>query len=257
MKVPGITLPDVPEAGKIDGDEMLLVLENSGLRLKTIDMAKGVYRFPDFAPRLLASLVASSTADCTSGVVTVTATAHGITATIFDGMQFYYPGSPSLAAGWYSNFARTSADALTFSAPGVADFGSESINAGAAFTSELTFFSATLPANALSVGNILSIRLFRIADGVAANHTTNAKANGTSFSSSAVSGAINQGAFSLSGMVLNSTTLRGVASTDNVLSSATRTTTINTNTTNDITLTGTLAAASMFICIPYANMRIE
>lgn len=37
MKVPGITIPDVPEAGKIDGDEMLLVLENNELRLKTVD----------------------------------------------------------------------------------------------------------------------------------------------------------------------------------------------------------------------------
>ena len=172
-------------------------------------------------------------------------------------MQFYYPGSPSLSAGWYSGFARTSADAMTFSAPGAGDFTSESVNAGSAFTSEVTFFSATLPPNALSVGDILSIRFFRAADAVSANHTTNAKVNGTSFANSVVSTSINQGTLSLSAVVLNPTTLRGVASPDNVVASAARTATIDTSTTNDITLTGSLAAASMFMCIPSAKTRIE
>lgn len=40
MKVPGISL-DVSEAGEIGGDEMVLVLENNELRLKTIDLVKG------------------------------------------------------------------------------------------------------------------------------------------------------------------------------------------------------------------------
>lgn len=41
MKVPGINLPDVPEAGEIDGDEMLLILENNELRMKTLTSAAG------------------------------------------------------------------------------------------------------------------------------------------------------------------------------------------------------------------------
>jgi len=98
-------------------------------------VGKGAIPFPDFAPRLLASLVASSTAECTSGVVTVTATSHGIPASNLDGAEFYFPGSASLAAGWYASFYRSSADVVTFSAPGVPDFTSESVNGGSAFTS--------------------------------------------------------------------------------------------------------------------------
>lgn len=41
MKVPGINLPDVPEAGEIDGDEMVLILENNELRMKTLTSAAG------------------------------------------------------------------------------------------------------------------------------------------------------------------------------------------------------------------------
>jgi hypothetical protein len=182
MKVPGITIPDVPEAGMIDGDEMLIVLENSELRLKTIDMAKGLFKFPNFAPRLLASLVANSTAACTSGVVTVTATGHNITATTYDGSTFYYPGSPSLSAGWYNGLSRTGANGLTFLAPDSADFGSESINAGAAFTGEVTFQSVTLPANLLSPGNCLNARIFRASNNAAGTKTTRFKINGTSAS---------------------------------------------------------------------------
>ncbi len=220
-------------------------------------VGRGAIPFPNFAPRLLASLVASSTAACTSGVVTVTATAHGITATIFDGMQFYYPGSPSLAAGWYSAFARTSVDEVTFSAPGAANFTSESINAGSAFTSEVTFFSATLSPNALSVGNILSIRLFRSNDAVSSTHLTNAKAAGNIFSRSSVATPSSQGAFSLSGAVLNSTTIRGVSSTENVLGSSALSAAIDINSSMEISLTNSVAAAGMFICIPSATIRIE
>ena len=36
MKVPGISLPDVAEAGFVDGDELALVVENNDLKLKSL-----------------------------------------------------------------------------------------------------------------------------------------------------------------------------------------------------------------------------
>lgn len=168
------------------GSATLAVLQGSSwdgaatVGANLVEELEAVYRpavFPNFAPRLLASLVSSSTASCTSEVVTVTAAAHGITATIYDGVMFYYPGSPSLAAGWYSNFARTGTDTLTFSAPGIANFTSESVNSGAAFTTEVTFQEITLPPNTLEVGSCLNVRLFRASNNVAGTKTTRFKIN--------------------------------------------------------------------------------
>ena len=99
---------------------------------------------------LLASLVAGATAARTSGVVTVTATAHGITTgATYVGYRYFYPGSSSLAAGWYDSILTIpDANTLTFSAAG-ADFGSESVNGGAAYTSATDTISMIIPGNTL------------------------------------------------------------------------------------------------------------
>lgn len=96
-------------------------------------------RFTDFRKSLLASLVANSTASRTNGLVTVTATGHGITTgTLYSGFRFFYPGSPSLAAGWYDSIVSVpDANTLTFTAPGP-DFASESVNGAAAYTTATT-----------------------------------------------------------------------------------------------------------------------
>lgn len=98
-----------------------------------------VAKFSGFKKCLLASLVVSSTASRTSDIVTVTATAHGITTgTTYVGFRFFYPGSPSLVAGWYDSILSIpDANTITFSAPG-ANFGSESINGGAIYTTNTT-----------------------------------------------------------------------------------------------------------------------
>lgn len=96
-------------------------------------------RFADFRKSLLASLVVSSTASRTNGLVTVSATGHGITTgTLYSGFRFFYPGSPSLAAGWYDSIGSIpTANTLTFYAPGP-DFASESVNGAAAYTTNTT-----------------------------------------------------------------------------------------------------------------------
>lgn len=102
--------------------------------------------FPGFKRCLLASLVNSSTASRSNGLVTISATSHGITTgATYQGVRFFYPGSPNLAAGWYDSIVSIpDANTLTFSAPGP-DFGSQSINSGTAYTTLTDLASVVLP----------------------------------------------------------------------------------------------------------------
>lgn len=85
----------------------------------------------NFVRSIVASLVTSTTAARASNVVTITATAHGVPNT-YNGFRFYYPGSPTLAAGWVDNITVVDANTITFPSIG-ANFSSESVNAGAAY----------------------------------------------------------------------------------------------------------------------------
>lgn len=117
---------------------------NDGMFLRSI-------RIVGFRRSLLASLVANSTATRSNGLVTVTAAGHGIlTGATYAGYRFFYPGSANLVAGWYDSIsAIPDANTLTFTAPG-ADFGSQSINAAAAYTTATNLPSGlTIPANTL------------------------------------------------------------------------------------------------------------
>jgi len=257
MKVPGITIPDVPEAGKIDGDEMLLVLENSELRLKTIDMAKGVYRFPDFSPRLLASLAASSTAACTSGVVTVTATSHGVIATAFDGFEFYYPGSPSLAAGWYANFARTGADTCTFSAPFAVDFTSESINSGDALVDEITVASIVLPANTMKPGDLVRARLAINQDATSNSRVQKLKLGTTTMCATTNATATSSCVFSLTFSVVSKNKQFGVTTRDHNVTSGEYYGTEDISTDLTVSFTTQLAAAGCYSAFSSLKLLIQ
>lgn len=123
------------------------------------------YKFPSLtAGRLLASLVAGSTATRAGLVVTVTATAHGIPPTTFDGCDFFFPGCSSLASGWYKNFLYLTANSLQFALPDGAlgvDFTSESINSGNAFIDRVEGCSLTLPGSSLQSGSRLRLSSFR------------------------------------------------------------------------------------------------
>lgn len=218
---------------------------------------EGTFPFPNFAPRLLASLVASSTADCTSGVVTVTAAAHGIPATTFNGYHFHYPGSTSLAAGWYADFQRTGADTVTFSAPLAADFTSESVNAGAAFTSEVTYESIIIPRNTLQIGDIVSVPSFRMSNNTAGTRTVRIRINGTlatyiaASSTTAIIGS-SELCFAVDSAVdsVGHTSLNGTLS--NVLVSCA----IDINSEMTVTHTGQLSAAAMYMACISKSLRI-
>lgn len=217
-----------------------------------------IIRFPGFAPRLLASLVASSTAACTSGVVTVTATAHTIPATSFNGYSFYYPGSASLAAGWYSEFSRTGADTVTFSAPLSADFASESVNAGAAFTSEVTTESVVLPANSLSVGDRVTFTTFRNSSNAVGTKSTRIRLNSNIvFSHMNASTTLHIGASDISFTIDSSTTAIGGIHVNGTMSTAWLKVAANVSEALTVDITSQLSAAGMYLAILCQKLRIE
>lgn len=116
-----------------------------------------VLKFPGFKKCLLASLVTSSTASRTSNIVTITATAHGITAgATYVGFRFFYPGSASLAAGWYDSITDVQANTISFNAPG-ANFSSESVNGAAAYTTLTDVASLIVPAPFMVPGTHMSL----------------------------------------------------------------------------------------------------
>ena len=124
-----------------------------------------VVKFPGFRKSLLASLVASSTASRTSGIVTVTATAHGITTgTTYVGFRFFYPGSAGLTAGWYDSIVSIpDANTITFNAPG-ANFGSQSINGAAAYTTLTNVSAFSIAAGFLKPFSRITFTYFRSGD---------------------------------------------------------------------------------------------
>jgi hypothetical protein len=118
-------------------------------------------KFPGLVPSLIATLVAGSTAVRTSGVVTVTATAHAIlTGPSYVGYRFFYPGSPNLVAGWYNSITSVTTNTIVFTAPG-ADFTSESVNAGAIYTTTTTVAAMDIKPGDLKVGSFVTVQILR------------------------------------------------------------------------------------------------
>jgi hypothetical protein len=117
-----------------------------------------ILKFPGFKKCLLASLAASGNqASRTSNIVTITATAHGIpTGSTYVGFRFFYPGSASLAAGWYDSITDVQTNTISFNAPG-ANFGSENVNGGVAYTTLTDVASLTVPAAFMSPGTNMSL----------------------------------------------------------------------------------------------------
>ncbi len=154
-----------------------------GIWAPTPTIIKHFPTWPANTGYLLASLVASSTASRTAGVVTVTATGHGVTTgTTYVGFRFYYPGSPSLVAGWYDSISTIpDANTITFSSNGP-DFASESINGGAAWTTITDIISVIIPANTLRDQSRVSVWLARTGD-----ITTTTKSNYITYGGSNVS----------------------------------------------------------------------
>jgi len=129
-----------------------------------------ISRFPGFSPSILASFVAGTTATQSGTTATVTATAHGIVgSTARNGWRIYWPGSPSIAAGWYQGFAWVDANTITFTNPTSQTVASESMNGGAAFVSQVTLSTLTLPGGSMGPNGRITVRYIRSGDNTAGN----------------------------------------------------------------------------------------
>lgn len=127
-----------------------------------------IFEFEDMCPKILPSLVAGATAAQAGSTVTVTATAHGIPATTYDGWKVWYPGSTNIAAGWYPDFLYLTANTFSFTASDSKTVASESVNGGAAVTAYVEFYKLTLPGGTLGKNGRATATIFRFPDNTAA-----------------------------------------------------------------------------------------
>ena len=123
-----------------------------------------IFKFPNFKPYLLASLVNGTTYGQSGKTVTVSAPGHGLPANKH-GYQFFWPGSVAVPIGWYQGFAYVDADTFTFQNP-VA----QTVAAGTALAVSLPYISPVQgPALTLPAARDLAqygIRVNTIAPGI-------------------------------------------------------------------------------------------
>lgn len=214
-------------------------------------------KFPGFRRSLLASLVASSTASRTSDVVTIAATAHGITTGAnYIGFRFFYPGSPSLAAGWYDSVTDVQTNTISFSAPG-ANFGSESVNAAATYTTETTVWSGTLPANTLTKGSEMLHRALKSCTSSAGNHFLKCKIGAGNIFHSANPANSSANAWSVGYVTFFETTRAAMVSGSMASGNSTiNITTIDSEVDQPLSITLQLSVASEFITIISSTFEV-
>jgi len=214
-------------------------------------------RFPGFEKCLLASLVTNSTASRSNGLVTVTATGHSITTgATYQGFRFFYPGSASLAAGWYDSIVSIpDANTLTFSAPG-ADFGSQSINAAAAYTTLTTLCSTTLPPGTLKPYSRLTANFFRSGDTSATTKNVRGLIAATQMGLSSATTNPN-GTHRVSLAFDDTGKAYSTTSQDQVLGNTLPTVTVDFNSEQSFALQGSVSAAAGFLTLVGAFLEVE
>jgi len=218
-----------------------------------------VLEFDGFYPSLLPSLVTSSTAAQSGNVVTVTATAHGIPATTFDGWRVWYPGSPTIAAGWYADFLYLTANTFSFTNPISQSVASESVNAGAAVTGYVEIARLNLPGKSIGKNGKATATVMRTGDTTAATKTVRQVLGGSTINGHAPSTSTAAGTYQYSWSNLNSEAKqRGAQSADFIAIAPTAfyATTIDTALDQIVSLTGAVSAAGGYLGIADAELEI-
>ncbi len=209
-------------------------------------------RFPTWPANtgiMLASLVAGATASRTSNIVTISATGHGITTGAqFVGCRFFYPGSSSLSAGMYDSILSIpDANTLTFSATG-SNFGSESINGGAAWVTTTDLISTVIPGGTFKDQTLVTVITSR--DG---GTSATSKYLYTSYGGGIINansgGASCRGVVNLSFTCIGSFKQYANQSTDNILSSSTYTQTKDTTADQAIKLQALVNGTADFLVV--------
>ncbi|AEI70971.1 hypothetical protein [EBPR podovirus 3] len=213
-----------------------------------------IIKFPGFRKSLLASLVTSSTASRTSDVVTIAATAHGVTTgSIYVGFRFFYPGSPSLAAGWYDSITDVQTNTISFNAPG-ANFGSQSVNGAAIYTTLTSIIATTIPANTLRSSSKITSNLFRSGDTTATTKNLRNIFGGQQLGLS-VANSTPHGTHRLSIYFEDGSAL-SVASQDGVSSSFLPRVAMDLSVDQTFGISGSVSAAAGFVALHNASLEI-
>lgn len=213
-----------------------------------------ILKFPGFRKSLLASLVTNSTASRASGVVTIAATAHGVTTgSIYVGFRFFYPGSSSLAAGWYDSITDVQTNTISFNAPG-ANFGSESVNAAAAHTTLTSIIATTIPAGTIKSGSRITSNIYRTGDITTATknlrNLIGAAQLGLSAATTASSGTHKVSVIFEDGFGLSA------AAQDGVLSTSLPRSAIDFSIDQTFGISGSVSAAAGFVALHNASLEI-
>jgi hypothetical protein len=214
-----------------------------------------VVKFPGFRKSLLASLVANSTASRTSDIVTVTATAHGIpTGTTYVGFRFFYPGSAGLTAGWYDSIVSIpDANTITFNAPG-ANFGSQSVNGAAAYTTLTSVSAFSIAAGFLKPFSRITFVYFRSGDTTATTKNIRNIINGSQVGLSGATTAPN-GTHRVT-VALEGGFMMSAAAQDQTLSTSFPIGALDPLVDNTFGFSASLSAAGAFVAIHNASMEI-
>ncbi len=217
-----------------------------------------ILSFPGFSPTVLASFIAGATATQSGNTVTVTATAHGIVGSAAkNGYRIYYPGSPSIPAGWYGSFAWVDANTITFTNPASQTVASESVNGGLAYTATTTVCSLTLPASSMGPNGRITLASLHAGDATAGAKFLRLVLGGTILSGISM-GALpswwsRQTVVNVGGEAkqLSPTNADGVTS-----GSALTTGTVNTALDQTVSVTVTLGAASLWVSMDSAELEV-
>lgn len=214
-----------------------------------------VVKFPGFRKSLLASLVANSTASRTSDIVTVTATAHGIpTGTTYVGFRFFYPGSAGLTAGWYDSIVSIpDANTITFNAPG-ANFGSQSVNGAAAYTTLTSVSAFSIAAGFLKPFSRITFVYFRSGDTTATTKNIRNIINGSQMGLSLAT-TTPHGTHRVT-VALEGGFMMSSASQDQTLSTSFPMGALDVSADNTFGFSASLSAAGAFVAIHNASMEI-
>lgn len=213
-----------------------------------------VLNFPDFRKSLLASLVNNSTASRASNIVTITATGHGVTTgSTYVGFRFFYPGSPSLAAGWYDSITDIQTNTISFNAPG-ANFGSESVNGAVAYTTLTTICSMVIPAGYLKPYSRLTSVLFRSGDTTSTTKNIRNILAGSQMGLSSA-GTNPHGTHRVS-IALDESKAYSSASHDQVLSNTLPAINFDSSIAQTFALQGSVAAASGFLTLIECSVEV-
>lgn len=212
-------------------------------------------RFPGFKKSLLASLVVNSTASRTGGLVTVTATSHGITTgATYVGFRFFYPGSSSLSAGWYDSIVSIpDANTLTFTAAGP-DFVNESVNSAAAYTTLTSITDMIIPGGTIKPYSRIVSNVFRSGDTTGTTKNIRNLFGGQQLGLSNGSSNSN-GAHRLT-IAFEENRAYSVNSQDGALANALTNASISLNVDQTFGLSGSVSAASGFVALHNASLEI-